>query len=308
VLQITASANCSIWPQEFCAHKRFPDGEIVTQGKICLWLSSDVLVRRKPYTKKEQRRLDKQQASGKASASSGQSRLDAGAEEWARGKGLTRQQLEELLQGDHFDPSVDHARGAPEEGAGLPGQLYGWPWAEQHVSAVAQLHSIQQTLDPSLPGFRGPALKALLAARRSQKDAIARENYADRGEGGVEAAYSYSEFGKMQEELLNSANSRAQVSRSPNESFHFSASLLSSSNSLPFGSRNEKISILFSNNISTVLYSFLAIEPFPPASYQLLCVLRHQGSSPPFGMKPLGSPIIYLSAYRCVLSSVLLTP
>jgi hypothetical protein len=40
-------ANC-LYFQEFCAARRFDDGAMATEDKLCLWLVDDLLLRRVP--------------------------------------------------------------------------------------------------------------------------------------------------------------------------------------------------------------------------------------------------------------------
>lgn len=182
-------------------------GTIVTQDKVCLWLEKDILLRRK-------RAPAKQTKDGDGSGNDGPVEIDEDAKNWAQEKGMQMHELEELFRSDHFTVS-DHASGeaAFEQESDQPGALLGWSSIEKHLSAVASLHSFQQAMDPALPPFRGAALKALVDSRRKQKDAIARESYADRGEGGVDAAYSTAEWLRMQEILLKTSVNRPQVSR-----------------------------------------------------------------------------------------------
>ena len=182
----------------------------MSEAKVVMWLQEDLFKRRVAVpSKKPRSRLGKRKRAGTPAAT----KADIGSAELA----LARQ-LEIPL--DDLSAMVADDRGASDEssededGEGQGGSLLKFSTIEVYVAAVAELWSVQLSMGlHSHALLRGPALNQELDKRRSQSDQQARQDYADRGAGGLNSGYTDAEFLQMNKLLLAQAAQRPQSLR-----------------------------------------------------------------------------------------------
>ena len=166
------------------------------------------MVKRKAVTKKAKKAASRRAPDQMTSAVI---TLDADELAWGRANNLSEDAMLALLQEDHVDVDRDSARDRDAAEA-LAGTLVGNSTVTNYMSAIAELYSMQVSEGiNNNPSWRGPGVKALLKARERQNDAIARENYDDRGAGGLEAGYTNEELRRLNKKLLAGATERPQV-------------------------------------------------------------------------------------------------
>jgi hypothetical protein len=135
---------------------------------------------------------------------------------WAEEKGMTEADLVGLIEQDRVDLEADSVR-EPGDYADLvsgQGKLLKWDTINNaYLSAVAELQGVQISLGVNRePPFRGKSLKNVMEIRRTQADQLAREQFEDRGAGGVNSSYTDAEFLRMQLALLKSSVAKPTVS------------------------------------------------------------------------------------------------
>lgn len=187
------------------------DGYLVTESKVVKWLVDVVFQIRKDVTKKAQgaRKLSLTPQSLKPIEIT----LTDENIKWGASIGKTREELLALLEQDRLDLEVDSVLD-PDTAEALEGDFFKWDTVKNaYISAIAELYEFQvSTGTNSNPTFRGAALKALMETKRSQQDALSREQFEDRGAGGLNSSYSDGEFLRIHRHLLNSIPKRATVS------------------------------------------------------------------------------------------------
>jgi len=122
---------------------------------------------------------------------------------------MTEADLVGLIEQDRVDLEADSVR-EPGDYADLvsgQGKLLKWDTINNaYLSAVAELQGVQISLGVNRePPFRGKSLKNVMEIRRTQADQLAREQFEDRGAGGVNSSYTDAEFLRMQLALLKSS-------------------------------------------------------------------------------------------------------
>ncbi|MEA2203145.1 MAG: hypothetical protein QOI89_3920 [Solirubrobacteraceae bacterium] len=198
--------------QEFCARHQFEDGILVSEAKVVMWLQEDLFKRRVAVpSKKPRSRLGKRKRAGTPAAA----KAEIGSAELALAAQLEIA-LDDLpaMVADDRGASGDEQSSEDEDGGGQGGSLLKFSTIEVYVAAVAELWSVQLSMGlHSHALLRGPALNQELDKRRSQSDQQARQDYADRGAGGLNSGYTDAEFLQMNKLLLVQAAQRPQSLR-----------------------------------------------------------------------------------------------
>jgi hypothetical protein len=185
-----------------------------------MWLEEVVFKIRKPLTKAERKAFETLRNGG-AAGPVGHPKITWSQEDlkWAEEKGMTEADLVGLIEQDRVDLEADSVR-EPGDYADLvsgQGKLLKWDTINNaYLSAVAELQGVQISLGVNRePPFRGKSLKNVMEIRRTQADQLAREQFEDRGAGGVNSSYTDADFLRMQLALLKSSVAKPTVSCQP---------------------------------------------------------------------------------------------
>jgi hypothetical protein len=185
-----------------------------------MWLEEVVFKIRKPLTKAERKAFETLRNGG-AAGLVGRPEITWSQEDlkWAEEKGMTEADLVSLIEQDRVDLEADSVR-EPGDSADLvsgQGKLLKWDTINNaYLSAVAELQGVQISLGTNKePPFRGKSLKNVMEIRRTQADQLAREQFEDRGAGGVNSSYTDADFLRMQLALLKSSVAKPTVSCQP---------------------------------------------------------------------------------------------
>jgi hypothetical protein len=185
-----------------------------------MWLEEVVFKIRKPLTKAERKAFETLRNGG-AAGLVGRPEITWSQEDlkWAEEKGMTEADLVSLIEQDRVDLEADSVR-EPGDSADLvsgQGKLLKWDTINNaYLSAIAELQGVQISLGTNKePPFRGKSLKNVMEIRRTQADQLAREQFEDRGAGGVNSSYTDADFLRMQLALLKSSVAKPTVSCQP---------------------------------------------------------------------------------------------
>ena len=182
-----------------------------------MWLEEVVFKIRKPLTKAERKAFETLRNGG-AAGLVGRPEITWSQEDlkWAEEKGMTEADLVSLIEQDRVDLEADSVR-EPGDSADLvsgQGKLLKWDTINNaYLSTIAELQGVQISLEE--PPFRGKSLKNVMEIRRTQADKLAREQFEDRGAGGVNSSYTDADFLRMQLALLKSSVAKPTVSCQP---------------------------------------------------------------------------------------------
>jgi len=195
--------------QNFCAARRFDDGILVTQDKVCLWLEEVVFKIRRPPTKAELKASQKKRVSVPPPTGV---EIEPADIEWGRERGLTEGDLRAMLMEDRVDlerDSVEEPESAEPEGALLKAEtIY-----NAYLSAISNLHDHQHASQQGVDSkFRGVLIKNMISSRRSAQDQRNREAFEDRGANGIQSGYSAKDWHAIQVQLLRNCAGRPSVS------------------------------------------------------------------------------------------------
>ena len=185
-----------------------------------MWMEEVVFKIRKPLTKAERKAFETLRNGG-AAGLVGRPEITWSQEDlkWAEEKGMTEADLVSLIEQDRVDLEADSVR-EPGDSADLvsgQGKLLKWDTINNaYLSAIAELQGVQISLGTNKePPFRGKSLKNVMEIRRTQADQLAREQFEDRGAGGVNSSYTDADFLRMQLALLKSSVAKPTVSCQP---------------------------------------------------------------------------------------------
>jgi hypothetical protein len=182
----------------------------VTEKKVCLWLQEVVFQIRKPTSKKKAKRVGKLPS---GSFTPHEIVLTVEDLAWGEQRGYSRERLLAMLEEDRVDLDVDSVVD-PETAEVLEcGYLKYDTIYNSYISAIAEMYEFQKSTEMNAhPNFRGAALKALLDSKRSQQDQMGREQFENRGAGGLNSSYSEKDLLKIQRTLLSAVQKRPTVS------------------------------------------------------------------------------------------------
>ena len=199
--------------QTWCRERGFADGEMVYEGKVLLWLQEVVFLLRKPITKKEISQREKRGKNSEGEVIEPEDIVITDEDiAWAAERGMTRAQYVEARKVDQFDLDADSVH-VPDEYDERGNLLKFDSINTSYISAVAELYQQQVSLGTNMhPPFRGAGFKQYMDAKHMEADKIRREQFEDRGAGGVNATYSDAEFERVQRRLMKDAAARPEVS------------------------------------------------------------------------------------------------
>jgi hypothetical protein len=166
----------------FCNSHGFDDGYLVTEDKVCAWLQEDVLQR--TTGRKRGRRSRKPKLSA----------ANAGS--------TTPRQL---------PPEPESSSDEESESEGDEGPLK-WKTINVYAAAIAELYHFQVSMGLNRhPTFRGATFKSLMKGLIRVQEQRSRDNFEDRGAGGINTGYTFQELATMQKQLQHGANKAPQV-------------------------------------------------------------------------------------------------
>lgn len=200
--------------QKFCVERKFEDGTIVTEAKVCIWLRDDIFLRRVPPPKGRKGTKDssvsrlgkRKRGEGPAVRKDGREREEE--KELARQLGVSLEDMPAMLEDDRAESDIDDD--SESEGTQRPGTLYRMNTIDAYCAAIAELYQTQRTNGVNChPTFRGPAFKGLVESRGRLQDQNNREDFTDRGLQSLYDGYTTEQFLHMQECLLQGAAATA---------------------------------------------------------------------------------------------------
>jgi hypothetical protein len=202
----------------------------VTEEKLCLWLSEDILIRHVLPSKGRAKapRKRRETVLGKRKREEEGARAVAAVlgevEELAKELDVPVEAVPEMLADDRLDYEAPGILGGGDgdgeddggEGVSAPiGSPYTVATVDAYVAAVIELYDLQRSNGSNRhPHPRGQAVAGLLGYQRCERDQNDRDAFVDRGIGGITAGYNAEELLRMQELLLHGAKMHPQASLS----------------------------------------------------------------------------------------------
>jgi hypothetical protein len=184
----------------------------VREGKVLKFLETVVFKIRKPLTKAQIKEIERKRK-GEDPIIWEEPVITQDDLEWAKSRAIPEDQYRQLREGDLFNPETDSVV-VPDILVDDQGDLLKFHSIyTSYVSALAELYQTQVSLGVNThPSFRGQGFKNWMETQERKQDSLAREQYADRGAGGINATYTDEEFLRCQVELLKSAGEKHTVS------------------------------------------------------------------------------------------------
>lgn len=136
--------------------------------------------------------------------------------DWAPSKGISKEELEQVLYEDQFNPEVDSVEVPPVLDEEVDGDLLKWDSINTaYISAVAAIYKRQVSTGKNThPNFRGVGFNNTMKQQQRKANQLAREQFEDRGANGVNSTYTEEDFLRVNAQLLNQSVDRPMVRKS----------------------------------------------------------------------------------------------